>query len=881
MLLLLLGLAGGVLWGVALLVGGVDMRLLQQRKFDAGTEQIPTSMVAQSFYTTRPNLDRVDLQMRFVPVLSAKGSVKLLEGEGLGGKEVYQAPLSAAKFTEGLYLSVQFPPQVASQGRTYTLVLETPGTPLGTFVGISYNTFDVLDGGQMYTNEGKGKPAAGDLALTTFYRYDLGTLGEDIVRVLSEARRLLLSPLLLLLLPGLALLLWLPNSLTPGQRLLAAPALTALSLPIFFLVTRALGVKMGNASMWGVLAICALFVLAGAWRRRGVANIGAIKAADVAFWGLFGGVLFATVVSRFLSLRDLAGGVGLDAYHQTLIAQMFVEAGGIPSGYQPYAPLASFTYHFGFHSLAASIAWLSDRVSPDDMLLLMPQAGQIADTLPVLTLTLLGWKMLGNRWAGLAAGALAGLFLVIPAFYVTWSRYTQGLGLAVLPLSWILLTEVLDRPLRRKAGATTSSSMQAQSVTPVQMQQPQFSNSGAGSVVTWQSALRQSAPYMLAVIGAVGLALIHYRITIIYGVFAALYLIWRVVRSIRHKGSLVEVLTPLRRVGIVAALSGAALLPWLINLRQNFRVNDLDKPVDEFRCKYYDLSERLGKDILNNFSLFLVIALAFGGIAWAIKRRDPLPLFPAITWILLAVWSSPCWLPLPFDMSVKLKVGYLDSVTVASGAWLPLSLMAGYTSSRFAAWILSLGSGYKGIRPRVWLGVSGGLVAAAVLVWGFAWSMQMSPVADNKPYVTAADIAVMRWMRENLPPSSYVLAEPFAFPWSPDSVLGTDAGLWLPLVARVRSSVPPMTAYNERLADPNYLKAQRNIIAFEPLIPPVDKGGNQPPTTANWAALKKAGVTHIFVGSRSEYFDKPFLLSHPENVTLIYRRDSTMLFALK
>lgn len=888
MLVLLLGMVGGLVWGVLSLANGVDLRLVQQRNGNSGTQNLATSLVAQSFYVTRSNLDRVDLQMTAVPVLTAAGTVRLLEGDGLGGKEVYHAPLSATRFTEGLYQTVQFPPQPDSQGRTYTLVLETPGTSLGTAIGVSYNTTDVLSGGSMYTNEGKGKPSAGDLSFSLFYRYDIASLGEDTLRVLSEARRLVLSPLLLLLLPGLALLVWLPNTLTPGQKLIAAPGLTALSLPIFFLVTRALSVRVEGATMWGLLALCALLVLAGVWRSRPALKLRAVKPVDVAFWTLLGGVLVATLVSRFLSLRDLAAGVGLDAYHHTLISQMFVEAGGIPSSYAPYAPLSSFTYHFGFHSLAASIAWLSGRTSINDMLLLMPQAGQLADTLPVLTLTLLGWKMLSNRWAGLAAGALAGLFLVIPAFYVTWSRYTQGLGLAVLPLSWVLLLEVLDRPLstgsRRQPAAPLPISISSNGTTlPAQLDAQLDGGTPpipASSQVTWQTALRQSGPYMLAVIGASGLALTHYRITIIYAVFVALYLLWRLFRSVRGRLSLIEVLAPLRRVVTVAVLSGATLLPWLINLRQNFHVNDLDKPVDAQRCTYYDISSRLGKDILYNPSLFIITALSLGGIAWAIKRRDPLPLFPAITWILLTVWSNPCWAPVPFDMATRLKVGYLDSVTVVSGAWLPLCLMAGYTLTRFAAWVLMLANGSKGRWPLAWTAFSSALIGAVVLVCGLASGMQMSPVADNKPYVTASDLNVMLWMRGHLPANSFVLAEPFAFAWSRESVLGTDAGLWIPLVAGMRTSVPPMTAYNERLADPNYLKNTRNIIEFEPLRQ-FDTTNNPLPTRVDWTALKQAGVTHIFVGSRSEYFDKPFMFSHPDNISLLYQRDGTMLFALK
>jgi hypothetical protein len=101
--------------------------------------------------------------------------------------------------------------------------------------------------------------------------------------------------------------------------------------------------------------------------------------------------------------------------------------------------------------------------------------------------------------------------------------------------------------------------------------------------------------------------------------------------------------------------------------------------------------------------------------------------------------------------------------------------------------------------------------------------------------------------------------------------------VWVPLVAGVQASVPPMTAYNERLADPNYLTRMRQLVGIEPLIKPPKDG----PTTADWDALERAGVTHIYIGSRSSYFDKAYLFAHPEHATLVYHSDDTWLFALK
>jgi hypothetical protein len=135
----------------------------------------------------------------------------------------------------------------------------------------------------------------------------------------------------------------------------------------------------------------------------------------------------------------------MDAYHHTLITDLFVHNGIIPRTYEPYAPLNSFTYHFGFHTLAAAISLLSGQTTSTDLMTLVPQVGQLASSvLPIPTLALFGWKVLGNRWLGLTAAALAALVSVVPAFYVEWSRFTQGQGLAVLPLAFLFLLSVLQ-----------------------------------------------------------------------------------------------------------------------------------------------------------------------------------------------------------------------------------------------------------------------------------------------------------------------------------------------------------------------------------------------------------------------------------------------------
>jgi hypothetical protein len=266
-----------------------------------------------------------------------------------------------------------------------------------------------------------------------------------------------------------------------------------------------------------------------------------------------------------------------------------------------------------------------------------------------------------------------------------------------------------------------------------------------------------------------------------------------------------------------------------------------------------------------------MVVLSLGGIAWAIRRRDPLPLLPILVWLILFAWSNPyLWtVRLPFS-------GYLDVTTLMSSLWLPLSIPAGYTVAEFVRWVLSLGDGMGKRTREIWEGTASRLMAAVALLLGVAAAFHLGSWLDNKPYIAPGDMAAMRWMRANVPSTAYVLANPFGFEWDrgrPDQpVHGSDSGLWIPMLAAkgTGSSVPPIPAYNERKSDPHYLDDLRSIIQHEPF-----EGD-----PADWEALKRNGATHLFVGSRGGAFNVRGLLNS-ENVELVFHQDSVWVFRIR
>ena len=100
------------------------------------------------------------------------------------------------------------------------------------------------------------------------------------------------------------------------------------------------------------------------WRSRASitrANLNQLLKPDLnrlAIW-------LVAVISLLVGLwgmRHMVVGLGSDSYHHTLIEQLIIQNGGLPSNYLPYAHLATFSYHYGFHALVAAIDWLTKGI---------------------------------------------------------------------------------------------------------------------------------------------------------------------------------------------------------------------------------------------------------------------------------------------------------------------------------------------------------------------------------------------------------------------------------------------------------------------------------------------------------------------------------------
>lgn len=222
-------------------------------------------------------------------------------------------------------------------------------------------------------------------------------------------------------------------------------------------------------------------------------------------------VLILAVGLRVVQARSLVVPAWVDGLHHTVVTAAIARQGIVPMDLAPYVEVGRFYYHFGFHALAAAVALVSGAAAPAAVL----WTGQALSGAAALTVYALARRLTTSSAAAIAAAAVPATLYAFPAYFVSWSRYTQLAGLVALPVAWLLLADATRVGGRRR-------------------------------------------DMVLAGTAAAGLALVHYRVTAFFLLGAFVWLGWLV---LRHRPA----------AGRLAAVAGSALVaavlagPWLVS----------------------------------------------------------------------------------------------------------------------------------------------------------------------------------------------------------------------------------------------------------------------------------------------------------------------------
>jgi len=630
-----------------------------------------------------------------------------------------------------------------------------------------------------------GLPQNGDLAFRLTYAYGPAALWTDAHA--AAAHLWLLLPLAaVLLLPGWVLASGLRADAAPenAHALLLAPALSAAFWPVLLAWMSRLRLPWGRPAL---LLVCALLLYPASrlWSRRQLS-------ASTAWLpqAALGLVFLLSLGVRLVMTRDLAAPPWVDSVHHALITRLIVEGGAYPSTYAPYGQTANAHYHSGFHALLSAFVLLSGLDIPQAMLLL----GQVLNALvSVLGVYIFTRTLHFSHRAGLLAALIASLFTPMPAYYLSWGRYTQLAGLLLLPAAFALWTGAG----RRAASARISP-------------------------LTFPLAL------LLA-----GLLITHYRVA---AFLALLLFAWEMAHlhpdAVRRQGErLLRMALP--------ALTGALLLalPWLWPALMDFiapktiawSASPARQPwFNDFAWRY--LTAGLGRYALG------VAAL---GLGWALWKRRRTALF-------LLLWTGGMFLLANLGALGLPGRALVNNTSVEIALFLPVAALGGvFLDAVLLAWEKALpddappsAGGLVPVLRRAYALGAAALLGAAVFQGLRATLPIVNPVTV---LFHQADAAALRWMEDNLPADASVLINPA--PWGYGLYVGSDGGYWIsPLTGR--RTFPPTLLYGwgdpAEIQETNRRSARLLEISGDP--------------AALRAFMREYGHAYLYIGARGGPF---------------------------
>jgi hypothetical protein len=345
----------------------------------------------------------------------------------------------------------RFPPQPSAQ-RTYVLELSGSDTNPVSVWGYrldSYEGHRLTAGEYLAFDEGDvagseqvvaAEVEAQTLRFTTRYRLTSGDALPGLVTTLWSQGRLLLLAIFFLPLPGALLLQLGPARWRYWDRGAwwgVALALGTAVWPLLWFGLTLLGGRWQAWSLWLVLVVgwVAVFGLQYSISSKSphVSRVTFHALRSPKLWHnlILVGLLLIGLAVRLLAVRQIDTPAWVDASRHGLITAVMVESGQTISHYAPYLPeVVRFPYHFGFHTLAASLQLMSGWPLPD----LLLNLGQLLNALVPLAIYAAVWLLVRQRGTALLAAFLVALPFFFPAYYATWGRLTQLTAVLILPV---------------------------------------------------------------------------------------------------------------------------------------------------------------------------------------------------------------------------------------------------------------------------------------------------------------------------------------------------------------------------------------------------------------------------------------------------------------
>jgi len=275
----------------------------------------------------------------------------------------------------------------------------------------------------------------------------------------------------------------------PLQRWILAVSLSIVFYPILFYFSRLIlpNFRIGlNKSI--VIGLIFLLIIILKERQNIKTHLQFDKFELIAI-----GIIFLTLLTRFLLLSTHPYPAWSDSLHHTLLTKLVAVNGQLPYSLEPYEPVNLSMYHLGLYSITGTFTFLSNVPAHTAL----QWISQVFNGLCGIGIYLFLDKYV-SRKAAIIGLIVAGLFSFQPNWYFNWGRFTQLSAQSVLVTAMVLNIEV----------------------------------------ITYYKNLSQANKFFTVFIASLlnaGLFLLHYRVAVFYFLFLAIIVVVEFIRSYKAK----------------------------------------------------------------------------------------------------------------------------------------------------------------------------------------------------------------------------------------------------------------------------------------------------------------------------------------------------------
>jgi hypothetical protein len=373
--------------------------------------------------------------------------------------------------------------------------------------------------------------------------------------------------------------------------------------------------------------------------------------------------------------------------------------------------------------------------------------------------------------------------------------------------------------------------------------------------VAWKaSENKDRRSLLLASIAWGGLALTHFRVLL----FGVPFFIPVLLNSLRMRKFKFTVL----RIGIMGLGGLFIFLPWLFRLSSgllvNFLFNQLSTPASSFQGAVQSVNA-IGP-LTDYLPAWIWLAAGLAAILLFIRKEGDGLIFLA-WWGLLVLETNPNLFGLP-------GAGIITNFAVEIAAYIPTSILIGYLAGFIHRPIW--------VPPRVGLALFIPILGL-IVVAGMSWRIDDLDIPAHA-YVTHPDEIAASWINQNIPQNASFLVNT-AFAYNGSSIVGTDAGWWLPYMAKRQTNLPPLTYTAEKGPQPDYvswINSLSKTILQQGLA-----------SQAALGMLQDRGFSYVYIGQQNRgvnyngpaFLDLNILSTNP-HFSQVYHQDRVWIFKI-